>query len=139
MVHTPFPEPASEPLFVLAFTEPDLPRLRASVGKSAEAVGLDALRVPDFVLAAHELAANSVRHADGGGVLRLWVQDEALVCEVSDGGTFRQPTAGRTRPDLTGRGGAGLWIVRQACDEMEIRSVPGRGTAVRIQMTLGDS
>ncbi len=133
-----FPEPATEPLFVLRFTEPDLPRLRAAVGRAAAGAGLDPRRVPDFVLSAHELAANSVMHADGGGLLRLWIQDGSLICEVSDHGTLENVSAGRRRPDLSGDGGAGLWIVRQACDAVQIRSVPGQGTAVRMQMKLVD-
>ena len=137
MSQNPFPEPAAEPLCLLRFAEPDLPRLRAAVGRAAADAGLDPRRVPDFVLSAHELAANSVMHADGGGVLRVWIQDGDLVCEVSDHGALADAAAGRRRPDLTGDGGAGLWIVRQACDLVEIRSVPGRGTAVRMQMTLG--
>lgn len=136
MSQNPFPEPASEPLCQLRFTEPDLPRLRAAVGRVAEEAGLDPERVPDFVLSAHELAANSVMHADGGGVLRLWTQDGSLICEVSDHGALADPRAGERRPDLSGAGGAGLWIVRQACDSVQIRSVPGSGTAVRMLMTL---
>lgn len=137
MSQNPFPEPASEPLCQLRFTEPDLPRLRAVVGRAAEEAGLDPQRVPDFVLSAHELAANSVMHADGGGVLRLWAQDDSLICEVTDHGALGDPQAGERRPDLTGAGGAGLWIVRQACDNVQIRSVPGQGTSVRMLMTLG--
>ena len=133
-----FPEPAAEPLCALRFSEPDLPRLRAAVGQAAKGAGLDPRRVPDFVLSAHELAANSVMHADGRGLLRLWIQDGSLVCEVADRGALADVSVGRRRPDLSGEGGAGLWIVRQACDAVEIRSVPGQGTAVRLQMTLGD-
>ena len=137
MSQNTFPEPATEPLCVLRFADPDdLPRLRHEVGKAAEAAGLDPRRVPDFVLSAHELAANSVMHTDGGGLLRLWAEDGALVCEVADHGALPDPTAGQRRPDLTGDGGAGLWIVRQACDAVRIRSVPGEGTAVRMEMTL---
>ena len=134
-----FPEPAAQPLCVLRFTEPDLPRLRAVVGRTAAAAGLDPRRVSDFVLSAHELAANSVMHADGGGLLRLWIEDGSLICEVSDRGALQDVTVGRRRPDLSGDGGAGLWIVRQACDAVQIRSVPGQGTAVRMQMKLGES
>jgi anti-sigma regulatory factor (Ser/Thr protein kinase) len=133
-----FPEPTTEPLCVLLFSEPDLPRLRAAVSRVAEGVGLDPRRVPDFVLSAHELAANSVMHADGRGQLRLWIQDGSLVCEVADRGVLEDVSAGRRRPDLSGDGGAGLWIVRQACDAVQIRSVPGHGTAVRMEMKLGD-
>lgn len=136
MFHNLFPEPMAEPLYELHFSEPDLPRLRADVGLVAEQVGLDPMRVPDFVLSAHELAANSVMHADGSGLLRLWTEDGNLVCEVRDHGTLDDVDAGTRRPDLTGKGGAGLWIVRQACDLVQIRSMPGLGTAVRMQMVL---
>lgn len=137
MSQNAFPEPANEPLCVLRFDDPDdLPRLRHEVGHAAEVAGLDPLRVPDFVLAAHELAANSVMHADGGGMLRLWTEQDSLICEVADHGALPDPSAGQRRPDLSGHGGAGLWIVRQACDVVEIRSVPGQGTAVRMEMTL---
>jgi anti-sigma regulatory factor (Ser/Thr protein kinase) len=137
MSQNAFPEPVNEPLCVLRFTDPDdLPRLRHEVGKAAEVAGLDPRRVPDFVLSAHELAANSVMHTDGGGLLRLWTEDGCLICEVADHGALKDLSAGQRRPDLSGRGGAGLWIVRQACDEVRIRSVPGVGTAVRMEMTL---
>jgi anti-sigma regulatory factor (Ser/Thr protein kinase) len=143
MSHHPFPEPPSPPLVRLPFTAPDLPRLRDEVARVAALAGLDPRRLPDFVLAAHELAANSVMHAGGEGLLRLWIDEGDLVCEVSDpgvlGAALDDAKAGRARPELTGNGGAGLWIVRQACDEVEVRSVPGRGTAVRMQMALGDA
>lgn len=137
MSQNSIPEPASEPLCQLRFTEPDLPRLRAAVGRVAAEVGLDPRRVPDFVLSAHELAANSVMHADGGGMLRLWAEDGLLICEVSDRGELADVSVGERRPDLTGEGGAGLWIVHQACDGVQISSEPGRGTAVRMLMNLG--
>jgi anti-sigma regulatory factor (Ser/Thr protein kinase) len=138
MSQNEFPEPASEPLCVLRFDDADdLPRVRHEVGKAAEAAGLDRRRIPDFVLSAHELAANSVMHAEGGGVLRLWRENGSLICEVADRGLLADASAGQRRPDLSGRGGAGLWIVRQACDAVRIRSVPGEGTAVRMRMTLG--
>lgn len=137
MSQNAFPEPANHVLCVLRFADPDdLPRLRYEVGKAAEAAGLDPPRVPDFVLSAHELAANSVMHADGGGVLRLWTEDGCLICEVADRGALKDLSAGHRRPDLSGQGGAGMWIVRQACDAVRIRSVPGEGTAVRMEMLL---
>ncbi len=59
------------------------------------------------------------------------------MCEVSDRGVLANPeTAGLSRPNLSATGGAGLWIVRQASDAVQIASVPGQGTAVRMRMTL---
>ena len=132
-----FPEPTAEPVFLRCFPEPDLPKLRDEVGREALRAGLDPGRVSDFVLAAHELAANSVAHAGGRGSLRLWTVDGSLICEVRDDGVFEDAAAGRARPALTGDGGAGLWIVREACDLVDIRSLPGQGTIVRMLMRLG--
>jgi anti-sigma regulatory factor (Ser/Thr protein kinase) len=136
MFPSPFPEPAAEPVLRFAFAEADLPQLRAAVARAAQDAGLGAARLPDFVLCAHELAANSVMHAGGSGLLRLWAHGGELVCEVSDHGVFADPEAGRSRPNLSATGGAGLWIVRQACDAVQIRTVAGQGTAVRMRMTL---
>lgn len=130
------PEPAVEPLLRLAFAEADLPALRDRVSLCAAGAGLDRERLPDFVLAAHELAANSVMHAGGGGMLRLWAAGGELVCDVSDHGVLADPEIGSRRPNLSASGGAGLWIVRQACDGVQIRSVPGEGTTVRMRMAL---
>jgi len=132
-----FPELTAEPLFLRHFSEPDLPRLRDAVGREALRAGLDPGRVSDFVLAAHELAANSVVHAGGRGSLRLWTLEDSLICEVRDDGVFEDAVAGRRPPPLTGDGGAGLWIVREACDLVEIRSLPGHGTIARMLMNLG--
>ncbi|WP_051450579.1 ATP-binding protein [Actinospica robiniae] len=131
-----FPDPGVEPLLRLAFAEADLPALRDRVSRSAAGAGLDRERLFDFVLAAHELAANSVMHAGGAGMLRLWATSGELVCEVSDDGVLPDPEVGSRQPNLSGSGGAGLWIVRQACDAVQIRSVPGEGTTVRMLMML---
>lgn len=132
-----FPELTAEPVFLRYFGEPDLPKLRDAVGREALRAGLDPGRASDFVLAAHELAANSVVHAGGRGWLRLWTLDDSLICEVRDDGVFEDAAAGRRRPPLTGDGGAGLWIVREACDLVEISSLPGHGTIARMLMKLG--
>ncbi len=76
-------------------------------------------------------------HAGGEGLLRLWADEGDLLCEVDDRGLLADPElAGRSRPNLSVTGGAGLWIVRQASDTVQIRSVPGQGTSVRMRMTL---
>ena len=40
------------------------------------------------MLAVDELAANSIRHGGGRGVVRLWTEDGALVCDVRDRGSI---------------------------------------------------
>lgn len=129
-------DPGGDPLLRSAFAAADLPALRDAVSRAAHAAGLRGDRLADFVLAAHELVANSVMHGGGTGTLRLWASDRQLVCEVTDRGVLADLEAGQRRPSLTGNGGAGLWIVRQACDSVQIRSAPGEGTTVRMGMVL---
>jgi anti-sigma regulatory factor (Ser/Thr protein kinase) len=78
----------------------------------------------------HELAANTIAHADGHGTLRIWTEQERLVCEVTDTGHIIDPLAGR----LSGRpheGGHGLRLVHQVCDFVEVRS-GSFGTNIRV-------
>ena len=70
----------------------------------------DAGGEPDFVLAVDEVAINSVQHGGGRGIVRLWSEDDTLVCDVRDQGMIRDPLAGRMRPDVDAFGGRGLWI-----------------------------
>jgi len=88
---------------------------------------------PDFVLAVDEVAINSVQHGGGRGIVRLWREDDALVCDVRDQGIIRDPLAGRTKPDVDAFGGRGLWIANQVCELVQIRpgSVRVRSSFVR--------
>jgi anti-sigma regulatory factor (Ser/Thr protein kinase) len=86
------------------------------------------------VLAANELAANTISHTSGGGVLQLWHTPEEIVCQVHDQGEITDPLAGRVRHSPDDRG-HGLWLVNQVCDLVELRT--GRaGTTVRLHMRL---
>ena len=88
------------------------------------------------MLAVNELATNSVRHARGGGVLRVWQEVGALLCEVEDEGRIRDPLAGRVRPVDDRPGGRGLWIVNHLCDFVQLRVLPA-GSLVRVRMIVG--
>jgi len=104
--------------------------LEASVANEAR---LSPERFSDLMLAASELAANSVRHAGGGGLARAWHTTEAVFCEVEDAGSIGDPLVGRRRPSLSAREGRGLWLVNHLCDLVEVRSAAGR-TVVRVQV-----
>jgi anti-sigma regulatory factor (Ser/Thr protein kinase) len=117
----------------LAYEEATLSVVRALVGTRAAAAGLGDLRVGDLVIAVNELATNSVRHAGGHGVLRVWHDDDALICEVRDGGRIEHPLAGRERAPSGQPGGHGLWLVNQLCDLVQVRSF-AHGSAVRLHM-----
>ena len=126
----PLPEPEIEPE-ELAFDLSGLARLRRRVAGLASAAGLDGPRCDDLVVAVHELAANSVRHGGGAGVLRAWRTAAGVTCEIRDAGFIAEPLAGRLRPALATSGGHGMWLAYQLTDLLQVRSSPD-GTTVRL-------
>jgi anti-sigma regulatory factor (Ser/Thr protein kinase) len=119
----------------VVFGPSDLGLVRAFVAAGARRAGLHGSRLEDLVLAVNELVANSIKHADGRGVLRTWTDGTTLFCEVADGGRIQDPLAGRSRPADLRTGGRGLWIVNHVCDLVQIR--PSKtGTVIRLHMSL---
>lgn len=119
----------------LAFGEQDLARVRAFVEREARAAGLAGLSLEELVFVANELATNSLLYGGGRGVLRLWSEEESVVCEFIDGGELREPLVGRTRPERYQSGGRGLWLANQLCDLLQVRSHSGT-TTVRLFKNL---
>jgi anti-sigma regulatory factor (Ser/Thr protein kinase) len=113
-----------------SFDRESLYALRAAVSAHAAAAGLSRLRVYDVVAAAHELAANAVRHGAGHGRLRLWVEGQCLRCEVSDGGPAGD-NPGNADPDSKWNTshGHGLWLVDRIADQVSLDHGPGGTTA----------
>jgi anti-sigma regulatory factor (Ser/Thr protein kinase) len=64
--------------------------LREAVLGCATACGMPEERAIEVMLAAHELAANAVRHRPGHGRLRIHRAVGTLRCEVSDPGSASQ-------------------------------------------------
>jgi anti-sigma regulatory factor (Ser/Thr protein kinase) len=129
---TPLPPPRAA-VEALAFDRDGLTEVRALVARRGEHAGLGRDRTADFVLAVNEAAANSVRHAGGRGVLRIWEDAGAVICEVRDQGVVDDPLVGRHRPEADQHGGWGVYIAHQVCDLVQLRSGPS-GTAVRLHM-----
>jgi anti-sigma regulatory factor (Ser/Thr protein kinase) len=138
------PGPAA-PVLDQAFDADSLYALRAAVAAHAAhaaQAGLPQHRADDLVVAAHELAANAILHGAGHGRLRLWQQEQALQCQVTDDGA---PEAAGAGPDAEPaprdparwhcERGHGLWLVREVADEVSLRSGPG-GTVATISFTL---
>ena len=130
------PEPGG-PVAEMGFSGGNLVEVRGFVGAQAAEAGLVSHRVHDLVLAASELATNSVRHGGGDGVVRVWRHGGAIACEVRDAGRLDRPLAGRERPTADQTSGFGLWLANQVCDLVQIRSVAS-GTVVRLLMSLRD-
>jgi anti-sigma regulatory factor (Ser/Thr protein kinase) len=113
------------------FRRDGLAQVRRRVEAAGALSGLSARRLADLVLAASELAANSVVHGGGGGTVRIWREGDRLVVEVEDEGLIDEPLVGRLRPTQTQLSGRGLWLANQLCDLVQIRS-DFRGTTVRL-------
>jgi anti-sigma regulatory factor (Ser/Thr protein kinase) len=104
------------------FDAGSLGSMRAAVAAHAAAAGLAASRVRDAVIAAHELAANVIRHGTGSGRIRQWTDGKRLHCHVSDPGRPALPAADpvNQKPWLAEHG-HGLWLVSQIADQVAIR------------------
>ena len=116
----------------MLFERGDLRNLRAFVADSAERAGLGPDATSGLLLAASEIATNSLRHGGGRGEFRVWTEGRSLVCEVSDAGHITSPLVGRVRPVPGAGEGCGLWVANQLCDLVEIYS-SASGTTVRLR------
>jgi anti-sigma regulatory factor (Ser/Thr protein kinase) len=117
----------------VAFGPRGLGGLREFVAGHARLAGVAANRIGDVVQTASEVAANSVRHGGGRGILRLWREPDAFVCEFSDSGHFDQPLVDRQRPGGDPVAPRGLWLANHLCDLVQIRTLPS-GTVVRLHV-----
>ena len=130
----PLPEPPDR-VQELDFRAGDLVAVRALVQRLASRAGLDPIRTDNMILAANEIATNSLQHGGGKGTLRVWQDAAAVTCEVRDAGRFDSPLVDRERPEAGAGGPRGLWLANQLCDLVQIRAM-ATGTAVRVHMWL---
>lgn len=133
-VAAPFAEPLPEPstqMESFVFEGDTLAALRQFVSVRAASAGFSTQTTEDLVWAVHEVATNSVVHGGGGGILRIWREGDALVCEVGDTGLIEDPLVGRNRPVRGHAGGYGLWMANELCDLVQVRSFAA-GNAVRL-------
>jgi anti-sigma regulatory factor (Ser/Thr protein kinase) len=114
----------------------ELHDVRSVVATAAAAGGLGPGRVSDLVVAASELAANSILHGGGHGLATIWDEDGSVFVEVADAGTIVDPEVGQLRPHPSAEHGRGLYIANQLCDEVEIDS-GAIGTRIRARMDVG--
>jgi anti-sigma regulatory factor (Ser/Thr protein kinase) len=123
-----------------------LSALREAVLGCASAAGLSRDRSIDVMLAAHELAANIIRHGSGRGRLRLRVSARALSCQVSDAQATASPGLDAQR-EVEGtvasaaaaawpvEHGHGLWLVRRTADQVQV-TAGSAGSVVSIAFNL---
>ncbi|GGK01829.1 anti-sigma regulatory factor [Pilimelia anulata] len=127
------PEPPADAARLAFAGELELGAVRRFVLGRGDAAGLDPDRLDDLTAAVNELAANSVEHAGGGGVVTLWREGPVVVCQVDDAGHLADPLAGRLpRPAHLPRG-RGLLLANRLCDLVRVYTRPG-GTSVRLHL-----
>lgn len=124
----PLPAPGS-PVLRGDFGPTDVPAVRHTVATWARSVRLPADQVELLELVASELATNAVEHGGGAGTVALWAEPGAVVVEVRDAGPGTGPLAGRRPPE--GDDPAGLYLLHQLCDLVQVRS-SAAGTTVRV-------
>ncbi len=94
----------------------------------------------DFVAALSEALANAIEHSQSKDieVSCALVDDECLVATVVDHGVgFAADPHGRpSLPDPLAERGRGLPLMRRFTDDVAVRSVPGKGTAVVLSRHL---
>ncbi|MHB8531283.1 MAG: ATP-binding protein [Solirubrobacteraceae bacterium] len=119
----------------MSFDQSGLPSLRRTVTVWADSNGLGRESTEELVLAVDEIATNSIRYGGGRGTLRMWREDDVLLCDVADRGHVKDPVLGHVLPSPAALSGRGLWIVNHLCDLVQIRS-SARGTQVRMYKKL---
>jgi anti-sigma regulatory factor (Ser/Thr protein kinase) len=129
----PFPAPPAAAA-ALSYHR-DLRPVRALVAEAARHAGLPPDRATDLVIAASEVAANTLRHTADGGTIWLWHTPAEIICQIHDTGVITDPLAGSHLPASDLPGGKGLWLVNQVCDLVELQTSPA-GTTLRLHMHL---
>jgi len=134
------PLEATQPL-LRADSVRDLRGLRRDLTARARDAGLAAgseLALEDFLLAVDEMTTNALRHGRPPVDLRLWADQDRLVCTVTDRGRGLQDPFigyGPAHGDDLSLGGMGLWLARQLCDHVDI-TLTGDGVRVRLTTVL---
>jgi anti-sigma regulatory factor (Ser/Thr protein kinase) len=128
----PLPDPPAHAA-TIAVDFAALPAIRRFVAAQGRAAGLPDERVIDLTIAVSELAANTIEHTAGQGILAVWTDDRQVICQLTDTGHLTDPLAGRipVPPDQP-TGGRGLILTNQVCDLVRIHTEPD-ATTIRVQ------
>ncbi|MFD3618910.1 anti-sigma factor RsbA family regulatory protein [Streptomyces sp. NPDC058676] len=124
----PLPSVAGVPSF--AYDTDTLSQARHVATDLAARLGLTGVRLQDLALVTAELTTNSVVHGGGSGTLRVWADDQYVICEVHDKGRLTDPLAGRRPAGRDQRGGRGLLMVNLVADLVRVHTGV-EGTRVR--------
>ena len=130
----PLPTPTAHAAFAFA-TATDLQAVREFVTTHAVAAAADTGQLDRMLVAVGELTANTICHTDGGGVVHVWRDGDALVCQVEDSGHLADAMVGRIPQPRDQARGRGLLLANALCDLVRSYSHPGT-TMVQIHVRL---
>ncbi|WP_166509660.1 sensor histidine kinase [Blastococcus sp. TF02-8] len=132
-------EPLEDAGPVFAATDsPSLASLRGELRRVIHERVPDPDQAEDLHFAASEVASNAFRHGSRPVSAQVWVDEDQLICAITDSGPgFDDPFAG-FRPahgDDLALGGMGLWLARKLWDHVD--ALPRRpGVTVRLSSRL---
>jgi anti-sigma regulatory factor (Ser/Thr protein kinase) len=119
------------------FAGADITELRHDLRQRCEAAGLTGDALDDFVTAVNELVTNAVRHGGGRGSLRLKLDADTLIADVSDRGEGFEGelpvAAGPPAADVPG--GRGILLARLLTDTLMFSNGP-EGATVTVTRCL---
>jgi hypothetical protein len=103
--------------------------LRRFVFDHAQTLGLAKERAAMLVMAAGETALHLKKRFPGNAIVRMWEQPGAIVCEFyQPAGQFSDPFLGFRPVELQPGPDDGMWLTRQICDWVDIRTADDGGT-----------
>lgn len=140
LAHHPLPAPPALHGFSdeLAFGPAELASIRRLVADRGRQARLPGGRREDLVLAVNELVTSSVSRDPRPSTLRLRIDPDAVICEVSDAGSLDDPFVGLLPPSPQNRTRKALWMVRQLCETVHVWT-DRQGTHVRARMLVRPS
>ncbi len=112
------------------FSAADLGGVTNRVTGAAFRAGISVERASQLACAVREIACDATATSHGQGTLRLWIDADAMICEVRDRLRIDDPIIGRIEA-TTSAGRKGLWRANQICDLIQVRS-NAAGTTVRV-------
>jgi serine/threonine-protein kinase RsbW len=118
------PADTADDALVRAFDRRTLITVRHDVQVYSASAGLADLALYNFVMAVNEIMTNAVHHGGGTGQLRLWGDERHIHCLITDQGRGipQSRMYGQHRPKPGTIGGWGLWLARQICDEVDVKT-----------------
>ena len=132
---TPLPPPRQRPDSLPFERLEDLRNVRRFVEGHARRLAMSELEMVKLRQAVDSVAGNAVKHGTPPMELRLWAEDDFIVCEVVDFGHWRPDAMVGFLPPDPGTGFEGLWGARMLVDTVQVRA-GWSGTIVRLRSRL---